>query len=722
MTAPGKPSAIKPSLKSRSEKHLNLLTYVLISVVIFGGVSFLWDFFGKSAGQDENFREKISLSLANIPQITLEEDAELARGRNPNCTFWDCLNVYRCGQREQDRITIYVYPIKEFADPEGNQAFTLTREYHEILQTIVDSPYYTPNPNEACIFVPSIDTLNQDLFDTNLVSKALASLNYWENGENHLIFNMIPGAHPNYNRVLDVNTDKALIAGGGFDSWTYRPSFDIALPVWSPALRDLKLSKEKSARKYLLISPQLNLYHPEHIRRLKDKTASQTSILVLDLCPAPTLSPNDKFFEEKDIRCSYPHGDEFEYPKVLERGTFCLIGRSVRLGQPHFLEALAFGCIPVVMIDNYVLPFEDIIDWSLASIRVREADAHSLLDRLHGVSETKIEELRKQGSWLYNKYFNSMETITLTTLELLNDRVFPHLAKNSLEWNVKETPHAAQNPLFLPFIAPKSQGFTAVILTYDRIESLFTLIQKLSAVPSLQKILVIWNNQKKPPPHPSMFPKISKPLKVIQTRANKLSNRFYPYDEIETEAILTIDDDIVMLTADELDFGYEVWREFPDRIVGFPSRTHVWDNSTNRWRYESEWTNQISMVLTGAAFHHKFWSYMYTNAMPGDIKDWVDDHMNCEDIAMNFLVANITNKPPIKVAPRKKFKCPECINTEMLSADANHMMERTACINRFAQIYGVMPLKSVEFRADPVLYKDNIPEKLKRFNDVGSLR
>lgn len=53
-----------------------------------------------------------------------------------------------------------------------------------------------------------------------------------------------------------------------------------------------------------------------------------------------------------------------------------------------------------------------------------------------------------------------------------------------------------------------------------------------------------------------MFPKINKPLKVIRTKANKLSNRFYPYEEIETEAILTIDDDILMLTADELDFGY----------------------------------------------------------------------------------------------------------------------------------------------------------------------
>lgn len=35
--------------------------------------------------------------------------------------------------------------------------------------------------------------------------------------------------------------------------------------------------------------------------------------------------------------------------------------------------------------------------------------------------------------------------------------------------------------------------------------------------------------------------------------------------------------------------------------------------------------------------------------MPGEIKEWVDGHMNCEDIAMNFLVANVTNKAPIKV-------------------------------------------------------------------------
>ena len=56
----------------------------------------------------------------------------------------------------------------------------------------------------------------------------------------------------------------------------------------------------------------------------------------------------------------------------------------------------------------------------------------------------------------------------------------------------------------------------------------------------------------------SRWPKLNKPLKVIQTKENKLSNRFYPYNEIETEAVLSIDDDIIMLTADEVEFAYEV--------------------------------------------------------------------------------------------------------------------------------------------------------------------
>ena len=88
---------------------------------------------------------------------------------------------------------------------------------------------------------------------------------------------------------------------------------------------------------------------------------------------------------------------------------------------------------------------------------------------------------------------------------------------------------------------------------------------------------------------------------------------------------------------------------------------------------------------------------------------------------MNFLITNVTGKPPIKVTPRKKFKCPDCTSVEMISADMTHMVERSECISEFERAYGMMPLKTVEFRADPVLYKDNVPEELKKFHDIGSL-
>ncbi|KAL0163952.1 hypothetical protein M9458_039705, partial [Cirrhinus mrigala] len=54
-----------------------------------------------------------------------------------------------------------------------------------------------------------------------------------------------------------------------------------------------------------------------------------------------------------------------------------------------------------------------------------------------------------------------------------------------------------------------------------------------------------------------------------------------------------------------VDFAFIVWQSFPDRIVGYPARSHYWDSGKGRWGYTSKWTNEYSMVLTGAAFYHR---------------------------------------------------------------------------------------------------------------------
>lgn len=124
----------------------------------------------------------------------------------------------------------------------------------------------------------------------------------------------------------------------------------------------------------------------------------------------------------------------------------------------------------------------------------------SLEQKLRALSAEKVTELMEQGAWLYDQYFRTNEKIINTMLAELNDRIFAYQAKSYFDWNTAVT-RISQNPLFLSRVAQKSQGFTAVILTYDRIESLFKLIQKLSVVPSLQKMLIVWNNEKESPPH-----------------------------------------------------------------------------------------------------------------------------------------------------------------------------------------------------------------------------
>ncbi|KAL1459980.1 hypothetical protein WDU94_011922 [Cyamophila willieti] len=653
-------------------------------------------------------------SLDNVEYVTVNKSAKLSK-RNEKCTYFDCFNVYQCNHGGMSNLLVYIYPLKHYIDDKNIPVGSfISKEYFDMLITIQKSKYFTPNPKEACIFIPSIDILNQNRFRIEETSYALSSLPHWRQGENHVLFNMVSGASPEYSTVVELYSGKAMIAGAGFNSWTYRHGFDISLPVYSSLSKLVHNTASQSPKPWLILSSQTNI-HPEYMNELKQLTHTHPELIVMDMCEHDRNS---------SLRC---HGGQvYKYPQVLMQSTFCIVMRGSRLGQKVLHESMAAGCIPIIIADTYVLPFSEILDWKRAAIVIPEAEISSLVDVMKDLSEKHVAELKAQVKYLYGRYFSSIPAITNTVLDILNQRVFPHLAQPYEHWNIDQQARVVQyNPLFLQMTSRRWQGFTAVVLTYDRLHSLFLLMEKLSQVPSVSKILVIWNNQNKYPPPASKWPKISKNWTIIKTNENKLSKRFYPYAEIETEAVLSIDDDITMLTADELEFGFEVWCEFPDRIVGFPSRTHGYDNLTQSFTYESEWKNEISMVLTGAAFYHKYWNYMYTTQMPARIRNYVDSHMNCEDIAMNFLVANVTAKAPIKVTPRKKFKCPQCKNPEMLSTDTRHMMERSKCVNLFASIYGGgvggATLRSVEFRADPVLFRDPFPRKLKRFNDIGAI-
>lgn len=249
---------------------------------------------------------------------------------------------------------------------------------------------------------------------------------------------------------------------------------------------------------------------------------------------------------------------------------------------------------------------------------------------------------------------------------------------------------------------PREQ-FTIVIVSYNREIVLSNTLERLIGLPYLNRVIVIWNNVDRLPSI-SAWPRMHVPLLFVNGTRNSLNNRFIPYKEIQTEAVLSMDDDID-LKQYEIIFAFRVWREQRDRIVGFPARYHAHFGQENF--YNSNHTCQFSMILTGAAFIHKLYMNAYTNYMAPIIRQKVDEWMNCEDLAMNFLVAHITRKPPIKTTSKWTLRCPTC--TDTLSNDHEHFSERHECIRFFTQVYGYNPLLFTQFRVDSVLFKTRVP-------------
>ncbi|XP_025923119.1 exostosin-like 2 isoform X4 [Apteryx rowi] len=114
---------------------------------------------------------------------------------------------------------------------------------------------------------------------------------------------------------------------------------------------------------------------------------------------------------------------------------------------------------------------------------------------------------------------------------------------------------------------PKTQSqsaldsFTLIMQTYNRTDLLLKLLNHYQAIPHLHKVIVVWNNvgEKIPEemwnslgPHP--VPVVFK----VQT-VNRMRNRLQNFPELETKAVLMMDDD-TLVSAHDLAFAFSVWQ------------------------------------------------------------------------------------------------------------------------------------------------------------------
>jgi glucuronyl/N-acetylglucosaminyl transferase EXT2 len=194
---------------------------------------------------------------------------------------------------------------------------------------------------------------------------------------------------------------------------------------------------------------------------------------------------------------------------------------------------------------------------------------------------------------------------------------------------------------------------------------------------------------------------------VVEEHAiNSLNERFRILSRPPTAGILSVDDDVIR-PCPALDAGFILWTQNPHRMVGFDARTHVIrypNNSTvvptssttkgnaeGRWAYgylsTTEHSNKYSISLTRFCFLHVDYFDSYFMDMPSIMRDTVDQHFNCEDLAMSLWVSSQTNgKVPLLAdywAVKSQIKL---YSEDTISGSYGHKSVRDDCVDMFANV------------------------------------
>eukprot|EP00249_Psilotum_nudum_P000746 c12852_g1_i1 orf=130-1143(+) len=83
------------------------------------------------------------------------------------------------------------------------------------------------------------------------------------------------------------------------------------------------------------------------------------------------------------------------YSTALLTSKFCLHVKGFEVNTARIADALYYGCVPVILSNNYDLPFNDVLDWNKFSLVISTLDMSLLKDVLKEVKPSYYRNLHK---------------------------------------------------------------------------------------------------------------------------------------------------------------------------------------------------------------------------------------------------------------------------------------------------------------------------------------
>lgn len=100
-----------------------------------------------------------------------------------------------------------------------------------------------------------------------------------------------------------------------------------------------------------------------------------------------------------------------KYREYMKSSKYCICARGYEVHTPRIVESIYFECVPVIISDNYVPPFFEILNWDSFAVFVREKDIPKLRDILLSIPKAKYVEMQMQVKMVQQHFFWHKEPV-----------------------------------------------------------------------------------------------------------------------------------------------------------------------------------------------------------------------------------------------------------------------------------------------------------------------
>ncbi|KAK4373148.1 hypothetical protein RND71_008532 [Anisodus tanguticus] len=88
--------------------------------------------------------------------------------------------------------------------------------------------------------------------------------------------------------------------------------------------------------------------------------------------------------------------DKKSYEYMLKNSRFCLCPSGYEVASPRIVEAIYAECVPVLISDSYVPPFNDVLNWNAFSVTVAVKDIPNIKKILMSISQSQYLRMHRR--------------------------------------------------------------------------------------------------------------------------------------------------------------------------------------------------------------------------------------------------------------------------------------------------------------------------------------